>query len=122
LDANGFVASGDHFDWPVRTRQDLEKRHKIAGFSLARMAADDAAAGKAVRPQMVTWATLAYLVDEDVPRLHGMLTELAALHAERDAHGSRGTYSGDADRTIEVLQRHLDPLDPADLIAWLKKR
>jgi hypothetical protein len=54
--------------------------------------------------------------------MHALLQDLAALHDERDRRGSSNVFAGDPDRTVEVLQRHLDPLEPRDVIAWLKKR
>jgi hypothetical protein len=121
FDTAGFVSTGDHFDWPVRTRQVLEKRLRSREFSLGRMVADESGVGKPEAPQMVTWATLGYLATQDVARLHALLDDLAALHAEQARHGGQGRYKGDHDKTIEVLQQHLDTIDLDELMAWLKR-
>jgi hypothetical protein len=85
------------------------------------MVADESGVGRPEAPQMVTWATLGYLADKDVDRLHALLGDLAGLHAEQARYGGQGNYKGDADRTIEVLQQHLDAIDVDELIAWLKR-
>jgi hypothetical protein len=114
----GFVASGDHFDWPQRARQILEKQKR--DFSLAEVVMDDSAPGRAERPQLLTWAAMEHLRRFEPEQLAAMITELAAEHARRDTYGLSGEYIGAPRKTREILVTHLDMIETKRLMKTLK--
>ncbi len=117
FDTTGFVFTADHFDWPVRTKQYLEKK----GVSLAKLAAEDGAAGQPVRPQMVTWAALAYLRAERPEALATLLSDLSAIQAAADPRRRAAEWRGDRDQTLAALARTLDGLKVRELVHWLDR-
>ena len=119
LNATGFVNTSDHFDWPVRTRQYLDKHQKNKDWSLPRLAAFDAVAGQPQEPQMVTWAVIAWLAAREPATLRELLTELGALHDRAWPGGGPAVYGGDPGDTRAVLEDKLGPLDPDVISAWL---
>ncbi len=121
FDHEGFVATGDHFDWPVKALQALEKGARSKSWSPGALAARHDDAGRAIEAQVVTWAVLAWLIDKDPPRLAALLTDLAALQAEVDKRGRSSVWKGDRDRTEQVLRRHLDDLDFDAISRWLER-
>jgi hypothetical protein len=122
FNTTGFVATADHFDWPQRTRQHVENRYRKARFAFSALVLDDAQAGTASLPQMVSWGLLAHLADKDAPTLRALLADLGALHAEADRSGRATLYRGDADRTRALLEQRLDALDPERLMTWLRNQ
>ncbi len=121
FNASGFVATGDHFDWPVKARQELESLRKRKDFSFGELGVIESAAGKHEPPQLVTWAALAWLASEDPAQLRALLAELAQVQAQADPRGTAPNFRGDADATRAVLGAHLDAINAKKLSAWLKK-
>jgi hypothetical protein len=119
LNDTGFVASADHFDWPLRTRYWLDKHHKKRDFSLAELALQSQKAGLPSDAQMATWAVLAWLQDKQPAGLANLLRELAELHAAGDPSHRAAIFRGDPDETLLLLQRRFDVLDVPDLVEWL---
>ncbi|RKY20644.1 MAG: hypothetical protein DRQ55_07005 [Planctomycetota bacterium] len=120
FDGSGFVSSGSHHDWPKRTSKTLKGHAKDKGFSLVELARDGRG-GQAETPQMVTWATLDYLLNKDPEDLAGLLGELGELHSA--AAGWRGTtgYAGSEDGTRRVLAEHLSSINSKLLVKHLKR-
>ena len=117
----GFVAAADHAGWSEDARTQLDERRKASSFSLARLAADDEAAGQAAPAQKLTWASLAYLAQKKPQELRAMWTDLAQAHTEADPTGLAPVYRGDRERTLEILRARLDAIDPAELSSFLKR-
>lgn len=120
FDTTGFVYTADHFDWPVRTKQFLEKKPSKKE-SLAAFAADEGAAGKPVKPQMVTWAALAFLHAERPEALAALLSGLSAVQTDADPRQRAAAWRGDRDRTLAVLAHGLQDLEFRQLADWLDR-
>ncbi len=122
FNAAGFVAAVDHFDWPEKTRELLKQREKSDDdFVLSAFIDERMAAGRPEAPQMAAWGVLEYMLAEHPAELGGMLTELAALHADAVGGRSRPDYSGAEEPTREVLARHVDALDFKAMLRHIKK-
>ncbi len=122
LNATGFVAAVDHFDWPKKARSAVLDAAKSKSWSIAQLASRDDSAGRATEPQMITWGALDYLYKKDTPALVGMLSELAQLHADGAGwRTSSSEYLGDEEATVEVLAKALDGIDGRKLASHLKK-
>ena len=122
LNATGFVASADHFDWPKKTRAAILSSYKDEGWSLSEHALRTDTAGMPVTPQMVTWGALDYLYTKDSESLVALLAELADLHAEaagRRTNQSR--YVGEPEETSKALAARLDSIEARKLASHLKK-
>ena len=120
LNTTGFVASGDHGDWPTRTKQMLEKRQgRKRAATLSSHAMDDAAAGKPIEAQMCTWAALSWMADRQPARLKDLLLQLADLHAAADPSGRSSVYRGDPVATEKTLAQGFDSIDLMALMEWL---
>jgi hypothetical protein len=117
----GFVAAADHADWNGRARELLDDRRKEKDFSLAALAADEQAAGRAAPPQVLTWAGLSFLAQKEPQQLQALWSSLAAVQTEADPLGVSPAYRGDPDRTGEVLRGTLDAIDPKTLSDFLKQ-
>ena len=115
---SGFVATGEHFDWPQKVRQILEKQK--ADFSLAEMVMDQTAPGTAQRPQLLTWAAMEHLRQHQAEALAALIADLAAEHARRDTYGLSGEYVGAPRKTREILVAHLDTIETKKLMKTLK--
>jgi hypothetical protein len=118
FDSEGFMATADHFDWPVRTKQMLAKAMKARTFSLAELAARDGSAGKPEDAQMITWATLEWMRREQPAALAKLLKDLAALQT---ATGPRyaTSWTPAPDVTAAAMKDTVDAVDAKALHAWL---
>lgn len=122
FNTSGFVAVGDHFDLPRRALKALEKAGKARDFSWAAVAQADAAAGKAEPEQLITWALLAHLAEEQPLVLASLLTDLAEVQAAADP-GRRATgWRGAADATSQALSVRCDEIKPKTLQTWLDRQ
>lgn len=113
----GFVSTESHFDWASRAIEKLGDED----VSLAKLAMHDSSAGQPDTPQILTWATLSYLAQNQPERLTELLTGLSALQDEADPRRSAMGYIGDEKGTRERLEATLATIDAAALSKWLKK-
>ncbi|HEX5009447.1 MAG TPA: hypothetical protein VFY71_03525 [Planctomycetota bacterium] len=118
FDSEGFMATADHFDWPVRTKQMLAKAMKARDFSLGALAAKDASAGKPEDAQMIIWAALEWMRRQQPAALAKLLKDLAALQT---ATGPRyaTSWTPAPDATAQAMAATLDAVDAKALHAWL---
>jgi hypothetical protein len=122
MNATGFVAAVDHFDWPKKARGAILASYKDEGWTLSEQAARTDTAGRAVTSQMITWGALDYLYKKDSEALNGMLSELSDLHAEAAGwRTGQGHYVGESDATAKVFAERLDSIDARKLASHLKK-
>jgi len=121
FNAAGFVKSEDHFDWPKRTRDLLSKRMKDRKYALADEALSQAGVGLAVPSQMLTWASLDYMLAKKPKALTGLLSDLSALHRAQDAHGLQPAYQGTSEATREAIVSAWESVDTRKLKSHLKK-
>ena len=84
LNATGFVASTDHFNWPKKTREVILDSYKEDGWALSGHALRPNTAGRPETSQMITWGALDYLYAKDSESLVAMLDELARSPFRRD--------------------------------------
>lgn len=122
LNATGFVASTDHFNWPKKTREVILDSYKEDGWALSGHALRPNTAGRPETSQMITWGALDYLYAKDSENLVAMLDELAGLHS--DATGWRtnlGHYVGQQGATTKVLAERLDGIDARKLASHLRR-
>jgi len=121
FNAAGFVASEDHFEWPKRTRDMLTKRMKDKTFSLADEALEPAGSGRAVPSQMLTWASLDYMLAKKPAALTELLSTLTGLHRAEDEHGMQPSYQGTSESTREAITSAWESVDERKLKSHLKK-
>jgi len=122
MNATGFVAAKDHFDWPAKTRDKIVEMSKKKDWSVSRHVGAKSAAGRAETPQMITWAALDYLYKNDADALRGMLAELASLHDEAAGwRTSQQHYLGDEERTAKLLVDRMDGIDAKKLAKHLRR-
>ena len=118
FDSEGFMATADHFDWPVRTKQMLAKAMKARTFSLAELAARDGSAGKPEDAQMITWASLEWMRREKPAALAKLLKDLAALQTTTGPRYAT-SWTPAPDVTAAAMKDTLDAVDAKELHAWL---
>ncbi len=122
MNATGFVAAEDHFDWPAKAREAVLEAEDRDAWAPAEFALHDDGAGRATTPQRITWALLDHLYDDEPERLSALLAELAALH--EDGAGwltNAGRYMGDAEATRAALAAALDGVSAKALAKHLKR-
>lgn len=108
FDYAGFVAVGDHHDWPRKARDSLRDARKEGDVDLAALLLDGSSAGRASRAQMQAWALLDLLLHKHPERLAILLTGLAELHGEADTYGIQPRWVGDAEAAAALLGPTLD--------------
>jgi hypothetical protein len=119
FNTTGFVSSGDHFDWPVRTRQILEKVSRKKSFVLAERVLAGSS-GADLESSMIAWATLETLAADHPEDLGNLFLELADLHALADPYGLSSVWRPGPEETLAALQQLLARLEVDEVVRHLK--
>lgn len=119
---SGFVSAGDHFDWPRKARQVLERRSRRRNFVLAQQVLDSGETSSDIDGHLLAWATMDFLSLEHPTDLTQLFRDLFELHKEARPFGGARAYEGDLEATLEVLDLRLgsEPVD--SLVDHLESR
>ncbi len=121
FDHTGFVAVGDHFDWPGRTRAHLKGSPGATNDRIIQSFLNDRAAGQPLEDQMIAWATLDFLSDHSPQTLQNLMTRLAKVHSAADPRGRHSSWRGEAASTEQILATHLSETTHSTVIKHLDK-
>lgn len=119
---SGFVAAGDHFDWPKQARRLLDKKGRKRGFDLIErvMAADETGGTREfsnLDNTLLVYAVLETMAHREELALRTLFEDLADLQREHDPFGLSGRYGGDPDATREALAARLGRVEIEQIIS-----
>jgi hypothetical protein len=117
----GFVAVGDHFDWPRQATRVLAKRSKRRSFVLARQFLDSGEPSDAIDSHLIAWACTSYLFQERPDDLTQLFRDLAELHKLARPYGGSLEYKGDPETTQATVDLRLGPQAVEAILSHLKK-
>ena len=119
---SGFVSATDHFDWPRKARQVLERRSRRRNFVLSQQVLDSGEISSDIDGHLLAWAVLDYLSLEQPTDLTQLFRDLYELHKEERPFAGARAYEGDPEATQQVFELRLgsEPVDT--LVDHLKSR
>ncbi len=119
---SGFVSAGDHFDWPRKARQVLERRSRRRNFVLSQQVLDSGETSSDIDGHLLAWAVMDYLSLEHPADLTQLFRDLFELHKEARPYGGARAYEGDPETTREVLDLRLGSEAVDALVDHLESR
>ncbi|RKY22211.1 MAG: hypothetical protein DRQ55_01900 [Planctomycetota bacterium] len=119
---DGFVATGDHFDWGKQTAKALAKRAKRRNFSLVERVLSADQPSNSLENPMLAWGALDFLYQHRAHDLVALLQDLSELQQEAAPRGGVREYLGDPERTQSSLAWRLGELNLDAMLEHLEGR
>jgi len=119
FNTSGFLSSGEHYDWPVRAEQLVDKRARKRGFSFGRTIWRAAEPQPTINDHMLAWAFVEYLFEHRPELLAGLVERLVELQQEADAFGRARVFVGSEADAVAAIDAVADQIDLDEVVAHL---